>query len=155
FAFTALMVHRLSQQVSATSEVLARLCAQASFGATRDPQLQTMLRTLIERIDFPIVITDERGVPRAWHGVGLAATGVPAEALDSLAQGLAVAPVSADRVARIRAQARQLDPRNAPTAMPPPFTGATLGRLHSGAPPLLERLRWMPYLTLGGLALLI
>jgi signal transduction histidine kinase len=155
FAFTALMVQRLSQQVSATSEVLARLCAQASFGATRDPQLQVILRSLIERIDFPIVITDERGVPRAWHGVGLATAMVPDESIDSLSQGLAVAPVIADRVDHIRAQARQLDRRNAPIAMTHPVTGAMLGSLHYGDPPLLERLRWMPYLTLGGLALMI
>ena len=155
FTFTAMMVRRLSQQVSATSDVLARLCAQASFPAARDPQLQAILSTVIARIDFPIVITDERGIPRAWRRVGLDPALVSEASLDSLAQGLPIAPVIQARVDRIRARMRQLDHRNAPIAMTQPFTGAALGSLHYGDPPLVERLRWMPYLTVGGLALLI
>jgi hypothetical protein len=155
FAFTATMVRQLSQQVATTSEVLARLCAQASFPATRDPQLRAILSEVIAGIDFPIVITDERGVPRAWRGVGLDPTLVPDASLDSLSQGLTISPASQARVDRIRARIRQLDQRNAPIEMTQPITAIRLGRVHYGDSALIERLRWMPYLTLGGLALLI
>src|SRR5262249_29412733 len=36
-----------------------------------------------------------------------------------------------------------------------PRTGVWLGQLHYGDPPLLERLRWIPYVTVGGLVALI
>ena len=155
FAFTSVTLRRLSLQVAATSEMLARLCAQASFPAARDPQLEAILAEVIAGIDFPIVITDEKGTPRAWRLVGLDTDLVPNASLDSLEQGQTISPVIRVRVDRIRARIRQLDRRNAPIVMTQPATGAVLGRLHYGDPALLERLRWTPYLTLGGLVLLI
>src|SRR6185369_17805726 len=101
FVFTNLMVRRLSDQVSDASELLARLCAQASFPAARDPQLRSILSGVIAGIDFPIVIADERGLPRAWRLVGLDPALVPDASLDSLAEGLSIAPVIRARVDRI------------------------------------------------------
>ena len=155
FVFTNLMVRRLSEQVSAASELLARLCAQASFPAARDPQLQAILSGVIAGIDFPMVIADERGVPRAWRLVGLDPLLVPDASLDSLAEGKPIAPVIGARVQRLYAKIKQLDRSHRAILMTQPVTGVALGRLHYGDPPLLERLRWMPYVTVGGLVALI
>jgi len=155
FVFTNLMVRRLSDQVSDASELLARLCAQASFPAARDPQLRSILSGVIAGIDFPIVIADERGLPRAWRLVGLDPALVPDASLDSLAEGLSIAPVIRARVDRIYSKIHELDRSHPPIPMAQPLTGAALGRLHYGDPPLLGRLRWMPYVTVGGLVALI
>lgn len=155
FVFTNWMVRRLSDQVSASSELLARLCAQASFPATRDPELQAILSGVIRGIDFPMVIADERGVPRAWRLVELDPALIPDASLDSLALGKPIAPVIRARVNRLYAKIGELDRKHPPILMTQPVTRVALGRLHYGDPPLLERLRWMPYVTVGGMVALI
>jgi signal transduction histidine kinase len=151
FVFTNEMVRRLSDQVSASSKLFARLCAQATFPAARDPQLQAILRSVIAGIEFPMVITDRAGVPRAWRLVGLDPNLVPNASLDSLAQGRPIAPVIRARVEGVRAQVGRLDRQHPPIRITQPTTLVALGTLHYGDPALLEQLRWMPYVTVGGL----
>src|SRR5438093_3173524 len=71
FLFTQQMIARLTHEVETTSRVLARFCAQASFPATRDPELQSIFAEVVGSIDFPIVITDNEGMPRAWRDIGV------------------------------------------------------------------------------------
>ena len=155
FLFTNQMVQRLSTQVATTSDVLARLCAQASFPATNDPQLRAIFSDVISHIDFPIVITDTTGIPRAWREVGVDAELVPSESLDSLTQGLQISPVVSERIRRVSARVPELDRRHAPIPMNQPNTNRVLGMLHYGEPAVLGRLRWMPYLAVGGTGLLL
>jgi signal transduction histidine kinase len=155
FLFTQSMIERLSREVESTSTVLARFCAQASFPATRDPQLMRIFSDLISGLDFPIVITDPTGTPRAWRQIDVDPALVPAESLDSLTQQLPVAPVIRDRVDRVRARAAELDRKNDPIAMTLPGARGSLGAVHYGDPAVLDRLRWMPLVSLGGVALLL
>ena len=148
-------IARLSREVATTSRVLAQFCAQASFPATRDPELRFIVTRLIENIDFPIVLTDRAGVPRAWKGVGVEAALVPAESIDSLAQGLPVSPVVAGRIAHVRKQLPALDATNPPIPMSRSVNPDTLGWVHYGEPPVLDVLRGTPYVSLGGTLLLL
>ena len=77
FLFTQQMINRLSHQVTSTSRVLADFLAQASIPATRNSELQRILSDVIENVDFPIVITDTLGTPRAWYLVGVDTALVP------------------------------------------------------------------------------
>ncbi len=155
FLWTNQFVRRLSEEITATSRVLARFCAQASFPAIRDPVLEKVFGDLVASLDFPIVITDTSGTPRAWRAVGVGRDQVPAESIDSLSMGMPVAPAIRARIERVRAQAAELDRHNAPIEMKQPATGVLLGKLHYGPFPMLERLRWMPYVSLGGVVLLL
>jgi signal transduction histidine kinase len=155
FLFTQQMVQRLSKQVSTTSGVLARLCAQVSFPATDDPKLRAIFSDVIKNIDFPIVITDTTGLPRAWREVGVKAILVPTESIDSLAQGLPISPVISARIHQVSARIPELDRRHSPIPMNQPNTNQVLGLLHYGEPVVLDRLRWMPYLAVGGTGLLL
>jgi hypothetical protein len=155
FLFTHQMVQRLSTQVATTSGVLARLCAQASFPATNDPQLRQIFADVIKNIDFPIVITDTSGIPRAWREVGVDAELVPTESLDSLAMGLQISEVHWKRVRRVSERIPELDRQHSPIPMNQPYTQRVLGVLHYGEPAVLDRLRWMPYLAVGGTGLLL
>src|SRR5262245_44544724 len=101
FVFTDGMVRRLSEQVSATSELLARLCAQATFPAARDEEIERLLSGVIAGVDFPLVISDEQGVPRAWRLVGLDPLLVPDASIDSLAEGRPISPVIRSRINRL------------------------------------------------------
>src|SRR5690348_18514135 len=114
FLFTQQVVQRLSREIATTSEVFARFGAQASLPAASSPQVRAILRDVFAHIDFPIVITDTTGTPRAWRGVVVDPATVPDDALDSLAAGLRVSPRIAARVASVRAQIPLLDRSHAP-----------------------------------------
>ncbi len=155
FLFTHLMITRLSREVATTSRVFARFCAQASFPATRDPELRRIFSEVIASIDFPVVITDIQGTPRAWREAGVDPALVPAPSIDSLESHLPLSPVIRARIERVRQRALELDRKNQPIVMTTSPAGDTLGRVHYGAPAVLERLRWMPYLSVGGVLLLL
>ncbi|HYM81768.1 MAG TPA: HAMP domain-containing sensor histidine kinase [Candidatus Limnocylindria bacterium] len=155
FLFTHQMVSRLSLEVTTTSRVLARFCAQGSFPATRDPRLHQLLSEVVASIDFPLVISDTKGLPRAWRGVGVDPALVPAASIDSLDRGMPIAPTIRMRIERVRARMVELDRKNDPVMMEQPESGEPLGEVHYGDPEVLERLRWMPYVTVGGVMLLL
>jgi len=154
FLFTYQMVNALSREVATTSRVLARFCAQASFPAAQDPELRGILAEMIAGLEFPIVITDNDTIPRAWRAVGIRPSLVENASIDSLAQGLEIAPVIRERIETVRARARAMDRKNPPIPMLQPGSGVRLGAVHYGEPPVLERLRWMPIIAVGGLVLL-
>lgn len=155
FVFSSQSIGRLTREVQTTSRVLARFCAQASIPATRDPELQRIFSELISGIEFPIVITDTLGTPRAWREIDVDPALVPAASLDSLENGLPVAPVILERIERVRQTVARLDRVNAPIGMTQPGTGTRLGAVHYGEPPLLRRLRWMPVISVGGVLMLL
>ena len=156
FLFTHQMVRRLSTEVATTSRVLARFCAEASLPATRNPELRRLLGEVLENVDFPIVITDTTGLPRAWQDVGVSHKLVSEESLDSLAAGWPVSTLTKTRVDEVRARIPELDRKNRPIPMwqvrP---DSAKLGFVHYGEPVVLNRLRWMPFLAIGGTGLLL
>uniref|UniRef100_A0A832I2B8 histidine kinase n=1 Tax=Eiseniibacteriota bacterium TaxID=2212470 RepID=A0A832I2B8_UNCEI len=155
FLFTGQMIRRLTVEVRTTSSVLARFCAQASFPAATDLALQRIFAEVLSGIDFPIVLTDEQGLPRAWKGIGLDPALVPAASIDSLTMGLEISPVIRERVEWVRRRAADLDRRRSPIPMIQPITDARVGAVHYGDPEVLERLRWMPYLSVAGVVLLL
>ncbi len=154
FLFTYQMVNALSREVATTSRVLARFCAQASFPAAADPALRNILAEMIAGIDFPIVITDNDTIPRAWRAVGINPALVDTASIDSLTRGLPIAPVIRARIDAVREKARAMDRKNPSIPMLQPGTGVRLGAVHYGEPLVLERLRWMPFIAGGGLVLL-
>jgi hypothetical protein len=155
FLFTNQMIRRLTIEVRTTSSVLARFCAAASFPAATDPELQRIFQEVLAGIDFPIVLTDDQGLPRAWRGIGLDPALVPAASFDSLSVGLRIAPGIQARLDRVRVRAAELDQKNTPIPMIQPTTATRLGAVHYGEPAVLERLRWMPYLSVLGVLLLL
>jgi signal transduction histidine kinase len=155
FVFNVQIIQRLTREVETTSRVLARFCALASFPATSDPELQRIFSEVLIGIDFPIVITDNEGLPRAWRHVGIDPALVSAASLDSVQRDEPIAPVIRERIDRLRAIVARMDEKYAPFGMTQPGTGAMLGAVHYGEPPVLERLRWIPIFSLAGVLLLL
>jgi hypothetical protein len=155
FLFTFQSVNRLSHEVATTSELLAVFSAQASIPVARNPAFHQSFRNLIDNLDFPIVITDTTGTPRAWHAVGVPPETIPDAALDSIASRLVVAPATTARVKQIRDRIVVMDRIHHPIPMRQPGSNVLFGHLHFGEPELLNRLRWMPYLTVAGTGLLL
>ena len=147
FVFTNILIARLATQVQSTSEVFARFCATASYPATTDSTLSAIVGDVITGLNFPIVLTDVAGVPRAWKGISVSSSDVPPEALDSLSTGQTVSEPVREKVAKVREAVERMDARHAPIAMVQPG-GTTLGHVHWGDPQGLEQLRWLPYVEL-------
>jgi len=155
FLFTNQIIRRLSLEVATTSRVLAGFCAQASFPATRDPELRQIFADVVANVDFPIVITDNGGRPRAWRNIAMDPELVPASSLDSLEAGQPIAPAIRARIDAVARDVAALDRRHPPITMTQPSTRAPLGAVHYGDPEVLDRLRWMPFLSVGGVVLLL
>ena len=80
---------------------------------------------------------------------------MPAASIDSLRERLPLSPVIRARIERLKAEVVRLDRQNPPVPMKQPGTGVTLGAVHYGEPAVLDLLRWMPYVTVGGVLLLL
>lgn len=155
FLVTNATIRRLTAEVATTSRVLAQFCAQASFPAVRDPELQRIFAEVISHIEFPMVITDTDGIPRAWREVGVDESLVSAESIDSLATGRMIAPQTLARIETVRREVEHLDRINDPIVMTTGDDGDTLGAVHYGHPPVIAQLRWMPFVSVGGLLVLV
>jgi two-component system, NtrC family, sensor histidine kinase KinB len=155
FLFTQQTVRRLTDEVQTTSRLLARFLAAATWPATRDYELQGITREVIGNLDFPVIITDRDGYPRAWRHAPVHPDLIPEGSIDSLRSGLPLSPVIRARVERLRAEVVRLDRLNDPVPMLQLYTKRSLGAVHYGEPAVLGLLRWMPYATILGMLLLL
>ncbi len=155
FLFTQQTVRRLSREVQTTSRLLARFLAAATWPAAHDIELQGITREVIGNLDFPVIITDQDGFPRAWRHAGVHPDLVPEASIDSLRDSLPLSPVIRARIDRLRAELVRLDRLNDPVPMLQLYTKRPLGAVHYGEPAALELLRWMPYATVVGMLLLL
>ena len=154
---TALMVHsniairRLNNETESLCNVLARFVAVSTFQAAEDPALRQIFREVVGNINFPIVLTDTKGVPRAWKEIGIPTTDVP----DSVLQRAWETGVIPPSVKRIQEIAARLDRRHKPVTVERLGSPGVLGYVHYGEPPLVAQLRWVPYLEFGIILLLL
>jgi signal transduction histidine kinase len=155
FIFTNVLIRRLAEETERTSRLFANLCATASYPAAEDTTIQNILSGVIEGINFPIVLTDVSGTPRAWKEVGVDQNLVPAASLDSMYSGHAPSPVIEERIDRIKAAAARLDHRRPPIPLTEPKSKATIGLVHWGEPQSLTILRYVPYLSVGIIVILL
>ena len=142
---TNIVIERLNGEARSLCTVLARFFALATFEAAEDPDLQPIFRDVVRNINFPLILTDTKGIPRAWRHVGITAREIP----DSLIAIADTTGIIAPSLERLQDIVVQLDRVNEP--IPIVRTGAsnTLGYVHYGEPPLVSKLRWIPYLEFG------
>jgi hypothetical protein len=153
--FSNLLLRRLGQETERTSRVFANFCATASYPAAQDTVVSAIVSEVVRSINFPIVLTDAAGLPRAWKEVGVDPASVPGVVLDSLAVEGAVPPAMRERVERVKRAARQLDLRHPPIPLLEPKNRTEIGLVHWGEPRSLRLLRYVPYLSTGIIAILL
>lgn len=153
----ALVVHsnyviaRLNAESRSLCTVLARFFAVSTIQAAEDPMVRPIFREVARNITFPLVVTDMRGIPRAWKEIGIPPEAVP-DSLLNLAETTGRLDPSVRRIQEI---ARDLDRVNRPIAVVRLGQPDTLGQIHYGEPPVVRQLRWLPYLEFGGIVLLL
>lgn len=144
-AHTNHVIGSLNAEARSLCTVLARFFAVATFEAAEDPELQPIYRDVVRNINFPIVLTDTKGIPRAWKHVEIQSRDVP----DSLIAHADTTGVVAAPLQRLQEIVANLDRINEPIPIVRLGQPNVLGFVHYGEPPLVARLRWIPYLEFG------
>jgi signal transduction histidine kinase len=145
------MIRRLNAETRARCDVLARFFAVATFQAVEDPSVRPIFRDVVRSIDFPVVLTDPNGIPRAWKEIGIPPDAIPDSVLER-ASVTGVVPLAVERIQRIVVR---LDHINQPIDIVQVGTKGALGKVHYGEPRLVKELRWLPYLELGVILILL
>ena len=145
------MIRRLNAETRARCDVLARFFAVATFQAVDDPSVRPIFRDVVRSIDFPVVLTDPNGIPRAWKEIGIPPEAIP----DSVLERAALTGVVPPDVEGIQRIVVRLDHINQPIDIVQVGTKGALGKVHYGEPRLVKELRWLPYLELGVILILL
>ena len=144
FVFTNIIIGQLNQQTEDLSRWVAQFCADASFPATSDTTITPIFQRLVDKIKFPLVITDADGYPRAWKGIGMSRQ--DSVTPDEISIGTTDLPMRVRAVlARVSTQATRLDHVHTPLAMRNPEDQQVIGYVHYGNPTALHSLRWIPF----------
>lgn len=77
------VIQRVEQEVEKTTISIARLISAILLSATSQEEVAAILRDVLRNIDFPIIVTDELGIPRAWQRVGVDPKKFTAEELNN------------------------------------------------------------------------
>jgi signal transduction histidine kinase len=146
------LIGRLNNETQSLCTVLARFFAVSTFQAAEEPGLNSIFRDVVGNINFPLILTDTRGIPRAWKLIGIPPSAVPDTVLQLAAETGVVPPL----VKRIQERAKAMDRRHPPIEVERLGNRGVLGYVHYGEPPLVAQLRWVPYMEFGVvLALLV
>ncbi|HEU4765240.1 MAG TPA: hypothetical protein VFT93_06255, partial [Candidatus Eisenbacteria bacterium] len=92
-AHSHFVIRRLNEQARNLSAVLARFIAVSTLGAAEQPTLRPIFLEVIRNINFPMVLTDTKGVPRAWKGIGVDPKAVPDSVLAAAESTGVIPPV--------------------------------------------------------------
>src|SRR5262249_27973633 len=135
----------------ARCDVLARFFAVATFQAVENPVVRPVFREVVQNINFPMVLTDVAGIPRAWKEIGIPADAIPDSVLERASKGGPIPP----EVARIQAIVKRLDEINQPVSIFRAGKPGPLGFVHYGEPKLVQQLRWVPYIEFLAILMLL
>jgi signal transduction histidine kinase len=145
------LIGRLDRETQSLCYVLARFFAVSTFQAAEDPMLAPIFHEVVGNINFPVILTDTRGIPRAWTHIAIPSAAVPDSVLQRASETGIVPPV----VKRIQQTASRLDRQHPPIPVQRLNNLGVLGYVHYGEPALVAQIRWVPYVEFGVILLLL
>jgi two-component system, NtrC family, sensor histidine kinase KinB len=132
--YTTSLINRLNRQSQALSHLFARFCAVATLPATDNPEMRQIFLDVVKPADFPMVLTDEQGIPRVWK------LPVKVDSLDT---------------PRLKEIVRRFDQHNAPIPIRRLGDGRVFGYVHYGEAGLVRELKWIPVVQIAAIFLFI
>ncbi|MBZ0268953.1 HAMP domain-containing histidine kinase [bacterium] len=149
--FTSRVTARLERQTATFTDLVARFAAASTLPASQDDEVQRVFRGFIDRVSFPIIVTDRRGVPLTCKGIGVSPDRITFE-LFSTTDPHNPPPGPMEELLEM---AWEMD--LARTPIPIMHSGSTelFGHVHYGASPLVSQLRMMPFFQIGIAGLLV
>jgi hypothetical protein len=149
--FTGRLAGRLERQTATFTDLFARFAAVSTLPASEDDEAQRVFRGFLDRVTFPIIVTDQRGVPLTCKGTAISPDAITYE-LFTTTDPQNPPPGPMEQLLRL---ARDMDGRRTPIPIVRPQTGELFGHIHYGPSPLVAQLRAMPYIQILIAALLV
>jgi signal transduction histidine kinase len=146
FLYFQTLVREVRDSTKITSNMFAAFLKTetAGYGVHPNPEMQVIFEEVIRNIDFPVVITDENDIPRAWRNVGIDPESVSNDALESIdPENPPEGPIK-----RLIEITRRLDRENEPITMLY-REKIKLGTVHYGETALVRQLKWFPVIISG------
>ncbi len=148
FLYFQTLVSEVRDSTKITSKIFAEFLktSTTAYGVypTPNPEMEIIFKEVIKNIDFPVVITDQNGIPRAWRNVNIDASSISNEILQSIdPQNPPEGPIK-----RLLDITKKLDKENSP--IPMLYAGEVkLGVVHYGETALVKQLKWFPVIISG------
>ncbi|MCA9750936.1 MAG: HAMP domain-containing histidine kinase [Gemmatimonadetes bacterium] len=146
--FTQRIASRLEDQTSTLTDLFARFAAAATLPAGFDDEIRRVFRGYLDRVSFPIIVTDRRGVPGAFKGTRFSPEDVSFETfITTDPENPPPGPV-----AELIRTAHEMDLERAPIPIVR-GDGELFGWVHYGESTVVKQLRLMPLfqITIAGL----
>ncbi|MDI6739982.1 MAG: HAMP domain-containing sensor histidine kinase [Candidatus Edwardsbacteria bacterium] len=150
--YTVNLIGRLEEEPRIMSRLFARYCMTAAMPETAggSPETEIIFEEVIQKINFPVIVTDKKGLPLAWKGVGVESFPVTAREQrrwDSLAAD--------DPLYGIKLALQRIDQQNRPIPMMLGPDSTIVGYVHYGHPAILRELHYVPLIQIGVIALFV
>jgi NtrC-family two-component system sensor histidine kinase KinB len=151
FMYTYTLVRSFERQTDTLTLVFANFCAAATFPATQDQDLRYIFNEVVKDINFPIVITDTRGIPYTWKNIG--GNLKPDDVTWEDFVGANPNEPKQGVIWEVMRIVGRMDEQHKPVTMIDPATGRFIGMVHYGRPTITQGLRWLPFVGAGLLGL--
>lgn len=137
--YTQDVILRLKEEETQNVEIYARLYQALINPEASTSDIDLIFETIIQKARFPMVFSDSAGTPQNWRLLDKSLDTVTVKTTEVLA-----------RVQRaMEAMGRQRPPKEIR------YQGQLVLLFHYGDPPIVNRLRWMPYVELALVAVFI
>jgi signal transduction histidine kinase len=153
FLYTNSLIRRLEVQAQTLSRSIAGLCAAATYAARENEEIRVIFTDLIATINFPIIITDVRGIPITWKGLPLDVdpNDVSHEQyLAATAENTVGTPLG-----EVISFTRLLDRKHGPIPMTQLGDQTIMGYVHYGESSMIREMRFVPALELLAFGVLV
>ncbi|MBD3168986.1 MAG: two-component sensor histidine kinase [candidate division Zixibacteria bacterium] len=127
--YTQNIINGLKEDVVRISGVYARLWQLAASDPSSGPEINVIFEEVIQKSNFPIIITDPQNDPQFWKGVGIAADDTTMKSKDKLKTILAEMDKMYNPIPIYYGEDRK----------------SIIHYLHYGDSPIVQQLRWMPF----------
>jgi len=151
--YTNGLIRRLEAQAATLSRSLAGLCANATYAARENEELRAIFTDLIQTIDFPIVITDVRGVPITWKGIPVDLD--PEEVNHERYLTASAENTRGTRFGEVFSLVKELDRHTAPIPMTRAGDDHVHGFIHYGQSSMIREIRFLPAVELVAFGVLV
>jgi signal transduction histidine kinase len=138
FFYTQTIISQIKENSRRVMQTYARLWQMAASAPTSGSEIDVIFEEIIQKSDFPIVVTDAKGELQAWRGVDVA--------WDDTTY------ISREKLKRM---ARKMDKHREPIPIYFGTRQEIINYLHYGDPVLISQLRLMSLVELGLLTLFV
>jgi signal transduction histidine kinase len=136
--YTQNVINKLKENSTRVVNAYAKLWQLVAVESTTGEEINLIFEEVIQKSQFPIIVTDQIGEPQAWREVG-----VKWDDTTSLSRQ------------RLKRLAKHMDQEKKPVPIYYGESQKELLYLHYGDPKFIQQLRWMPLVEIGVIVLLV